>query len=176
MRHVLYAGAVALGSFGLSLAVLESQWLRAQTAPDPVSGVSYETALMQDVCSAEMANSATHTHTLLEIADGTPVPTITHLVFPDDKDGYNIQILTENFTFSPSMINREPAENEGHAHLYVNGQKVQRVYGHWVHLPSDALVPGANAVRVTLNANDHSEWAFQGVAISSTVIVFNHGT
>lgn len=100
------------------------------------------------------------------------MPSVTHLVFPDAMDGFNIQILTENFTFTPSAINGEVMQNEGHAHLYVNGEKIQRVYGNWVHLPSSLLVSGANAVTITLNANDHSEWAVNGAALASTVIVF----
>lgn len=112
-----------------------------------------------------------HDHPLREVAVGTPVPTVTHLVFPDAMDGYNIQILTSNFTFTPAGINRAVVEGEGHAHLYVNGSKVSRIYGSWIHLPSAALAAGVNVVSVTLNANDHSEWAQDGVAIASSVQV-----
>ena len=81
-----------------------------------------------------------------------------------------------NFTFTPSAINKDPVDNEGHAHLYINGEKITRVYGNWVHIPSSLLVTGPNAVSVTLNGNDHSEWARDGKSISSTVIVIKPDT
>lgn len=117
------------------------------------------------------ANEANHAHPLREVNSALPAPTLTHLVFPDAMDGYNIQILTEDFRFTPASINREVVDNEGHAHLYVNGEKIARVYSNWVHLPSGLLEPGVNFVSVTLNANDHSEWAVNGAAIASTVRV-----
>jgi hypothetical protein len=37
--------------------------------------------------------------------------------------------------------------------LYINGEKVSRVYGPWLHLPT--LPPGRNEITVELNANNH---------------------
>lgn len=134
--------------------------------------------VMSDNVGGEENLNATHTgdgmahdHPLLNVPTDAPIPTVTHLVFPDAMDGYNFQIITQNFTFTPAAINSTPVANEGHAHLYVNGQKISRIYGNWVHLPASLLVDGPNAVSITLNANDHSEWAVDGAAISSTVIV-----
>jgi hypothetical protein len=62
-------------------------------------------------------------------------------------------------------------DNQGHAHIYVNGVKVSRVYSKWYYLSSAFLKPGENNVSVTLNANDHSEWAINGTSISSSVRV-----
>ena len=94
------------------------------------------------------------------------------LPFPDAMDGYNLQILARNFDFTPASINRENVANEDHAHVYVNGVKVARIYGRWHHLPSSHLRPGVNAVTMTLNANDHSTWATpDGGLIASTVAV-----
>jgi hypothetical protein len=116
--------------------------------------------------------SSEHEHPALPIDPALPIPGLSHLVFPDAMDGYNVQILSRNFTFTPASINRETIANEGHAHIYVNGVKVARVYGNWFHLPSAALRPGVNAVTVTLNANDHSTWAMpEGELIASTVAV-----
>lgn len=121
--------------------------------------------------STQMQAGADHSHPLREVASETDAPTVTHLVFPDAMDGYNIQLLTGNFRFAPASINRAVEENAGHAHIYVNGQKISRVYGAWHHLPAAYLRPGANLVSVTLNANDHSVWAVDGVPVASTVRV-----
>ena len=112
-----------------------------------------------------------HSHPLLEVSQSDPIPTVTHLVFPDAMDGYNIQILAENFEITPASINRDVVANTGHAHLYVNGVKTARIYGQWYHLPSSALQPGVNLVSITLNANNHSQWAHEGMPIASTVRV-----
>lgn len=112
-----------------------------------------------------------HEYPLRPVADGLTAPRVSHLMFADPMDGYNIQILARNFTFMPGAINREVKENAGHAHVYVNGVKVARAYSAWFHLPAAMLQPGVNLVTVTLNANDHSVWAKDGVPIASTVRV-----
>lgn len=182
MRTLVYGAVIALFAFGGSMAILS--WTGIYTQPEAANEAS-EAGQKQDICSAENPTGAdmpaeidagmTHNHPLLEVAADLPVPTITHLIFPDEMDGYNVQILTQNFTFTPSAINNDVVANEGHAHLYINGEKISRVYGNWVHIPSSLLVTGANAVSVTLNGNDHSEWAKDGKSIGSTVIVVKPG-
>lgn len=130
-------------------------------------------AMEMDMTPAEMA--AMHDHPLRFVSPDHPVPTVSHLAFPDAMDGYNIQILTENFEFTPAAINREAVEGQGHAHIYVNGTKISRVYSNWFHLPAHYLQPGENLVTITLNANDHSEWAIENTQISSTVRVVRPG-
>ncbi|MBU2936505.1 MULTISPECIES: hypothetical protein [Pacificibacter] len=128
--------------------------------------------MMEDMCSANISDmAAMHQHPLRSVSPNLPVPTVSHLVFPDAMDGYNIQILTKNYEFTPAAINREAVDNEGHAHIYVNGTKISRVYSNWFHLPSSYLQPGDNLITVTLNANDHSEWAIGDTQIASTVRV-----
>lgn len=172
MRIALFAGAVAIATFAVSLTALFWLAAPAQTASSAAAMAEFEAALQGEMCTASRPQEAAHDHPMIAVAAGAAVPTVTHLVFPDAIDGYNIQILTENFTFTPAAINRQAAQNEGHAHLYVNGRKLSRIYGPWAHLPSSALVTGANVVSVSLNANDHSEWAIDGVPITSTVIVY----
>ena len=123
---------------------------------------------MQDAAAMP---TMSHQHPLRPAADGAPVPAVSHLVFPDVSGGYNVQILAQNFRFTPAAINTAAQQNEGHAHIYVNGVKYARVYSDWFHLPAEALQPGMNEVRVTLNANDHSEWAVDGAAVAATVMV-----
>jgi len=129
-----------------------------------------------DIKSSDpMAPAMMHDHPVRNVSDALPYPKITHLVFPDAMDGYNVQILVDNFKFTPASINRAVQPNTGHAHLYVNGQKISRVYSEWIHLPSSLLQLGVNQVTVTLNANDHSEWAIDSQSIASTVAVKKAG-
>jgi len=137
-----------------------------------MNGMDMGEATMADMSEMNMsAMGAAHQHPLRNVTADAPIPSVSHLVFPDVMGGYNVQILPRNFTFTPAAINREVRDNEGHAHIYVNGVKIARVYGNWFHVPSTAFQPGENEVRVTLNANDHSEWAINDDPISSTVAV-----
>ena len=61
---------------------------------------------------------------------------------------------------------RDNAEGHGHAHVYVNGMKLGRVYGDWYHIGSLPL--GRNEVSVSLYANDHRGLSAGGSKITST--------
>lgn len=132
MRTVLYGGGVAALAFSVCMVALS--WFKDSAASGATQDAAFDIALAEDICSAENPSGNTageemaHDHPLLEVLKDAPVPTVTHLVFPDAMDGYNIQILTENFTFTPAAINSAAVPNEGHAHLYVNGEKISRVY------------------------------------------------
>ena len=147
---------------GAAISVTVMTFLPSQQTADNVMNTSDRTMLDP----LEM-----HDHPLLPVSETLPVPSVSHLMFPDVMGGFNIQILARNFEFTPAAINRQPEYNSGHAHIYVNGVKYARVYSTWFHLPTSALKPGENLVKVTLNANNHSEWAKEGKAISSVVKV-----
>ena len=74
---------------------------------------------------------------------------------PDPTGGVNLEIMTEGFEFTPENVNGENEDGEGHAHLYIDGEKWGRLYGEWFHLTG--LDEGEHEIMVTLNANDHSD-------------------
>lgn len=83
--------------------------------------------------------------------------------------GWNLNVITTNFTFDAKSAGLENVEGHGHAHVYVNGVKLGRVYGAWHHI--GALPLGENEVTVALYANDHSALTSGGVKITSTSTV-----
>lgn len=91
------------------------------------------------------------------------------VVHEDPKTGWNLQIVTENFSFSPQNASAENVDGEGHAHLYVNDEKITRLYGEWYYLGS--LEPGKNEIRVDLNANDHSPYTVGGEPVNDVEVV-----
>lgn len=120
----------------------------------------------------DMSSTMDHAmHAMTEIDTTVPVPTVQVEALRDTKGGYNIHVTTTNYTFTPEMVNTDPVPNAGHAHVYVNGIKVARLYGEWFNLPADVFQKGENLIEVTLNANDHSEWARNGEHIAGSVIV-----
>lgn len=129
---------------------------------------------MVEMNSSKHASEEGHAamaHGMVEVSSENPLPTISLEVTKDSKDGYNLHIVTNNFTFTPETVGGVAVANKGHAHLYVNGTKVARVYGAWFNLSSAALKDGENTIEVTLNADDHSEWAHGGEHIAATATV-----
>ncbi len=93
-------------------------------------------------------------------------PTVALSVDEDAKSGWNIKVDTTKFAFTPQDVNGDNVIGEGHAHLYVDGKKVARLYSPYFHY--DETFDGAKTFKVTLNANDHSEYMLDGEAIAAT--------
>ena len=66
-------------------------------------------------------------------------------------------------------IDVETGYAEGHAHLYVNGAKIQRIYGTNIHLPADLFKPGLNQINVSINNHGHMYWMAGGRQIIATL-------
>lgn len=92
-------------------------------------------------------------------------PSVSITVTPDPVAGYNLQLTTDNFAFSPQNAGLENVTGQGHAHVYVNGQKRSRLYGAWMHL--DNLPKGAVEIEVTLNTNDHRPLSVNGTPVAA---------
>ena len=111
-----------------------------------------------------------HGETLvLEPSATAPILAVT--VTEDPMAGYNLHILTENFVFSPQNASLDHVAGEGHAHVYINGVKLGRFYGPWVHL--DHLPEGEVTIEVTLNANDHRTLAVGDRPLARSVTIQN---
>ena len=114
-----------------------------------------------------------HAHDSIEVPEGTPAPTLSIEALPDAKSGYNVRIETTNFEMLAENVNLNPTPGEGHAHIYVNDEKISRVYGEWFHLDGKLFKAGENTIKVSLNANDHSQWSVGGESIEIEVVVNN---
>jgi hypothetical protein len=83
--------------------------------------------------------------------------------------GWNLHIEAENWAFAPERVNETSLPTEGHAHLYVNGEKLTRLYGPWYYL--EGLPPGDHTLTVGLNANGHEALTVQGEPIEASVFI-----
>lgn len=101
-------------------------------------------------------DNASHGHEMFVVGP-EEAPTVNLEVTEDAKSGWNVKVITSNFTFTPQNVNGENVVGEGHAHLYVDGEKISRLYSNNFHY--DENFDGTKTFRVTLNANDHSEYA-----------------
>ncbi|MEQ6203068.1 hypothetical protein ABMC88_08415 [Sulfitobacter sp. HNIBRBA2951] len=101
--------------------------------------------------------------------DAATAPTLDVAVTADPMAGYNLHVMTDGFTFSPTNASLGHVAGEGHAHVYINGEKLGRLYGAWMHL--DALPKGEVEITVTLNTNDHRPLSAGGTPIAATTTV-----
>jgi hypothetical protein len=97
-----------------------------------------------------------------DIPPNDPVPTVDFTLTKDVVGGYDLHVETTNFTFTPELINTAPIIDQGHAHLYIDGQ-LTILLAPWYHI--NALAPGIHTIAVSLNANDHSVFAVVGQPI-----------
>lgn len=117
------------------------------------------------------AGQADHLHPMTDLveASGPDFPTVELTVSADPVAGFNLNAVCENLTWAPEKAGLEHVNGEGHAHVYVDGEKVARIYGEWYHLTG--LTPGTHQVKVTLNANTHAGYAMDGVEIADSVTI-----
>jgi len=105
-------------------------------------------------------------HGKMEVGDIPAPPAVKVTVHKDPKAGWNLQVQVENFRFAPEHASTGHISGEGHAHLFIDGKKVTRLYGEWYHIPT--LAPGMHKITVTLNANSHEDLTINGKPISAT--------
>jgi len=116
------------------------------------------------------AEAMAHDHsTAINLPAGPDAPGLEIAVTPDPMAGWNLHVMPRNFTFAPEHASLNDKPGEGHAHVYVNGVKLARLYGNWMHIPD--LPAGETTIEVSLNANSHSPLAVDGVPVSASVTV-----
>lgn len=107
-------------------------------------------------------------HPTYEVPSGVLAPEVQIEPKMDSMGGWNLHFKTKNFTFSPENAGGADAGNSGHAHLYVDGEKVARVYGEWFHLN---VPEGHHVIKISLTTNSHKDFSYEGREISHSVEV-----
>ena len=104
----------------------------------------------------------------LRIGDGEPSPALTLSVTPDQGGGWIVRAETTEFTFARELVDGSHVPGTGHAHLYVGGAKIGRMYEPEARL--GRLPPGEHVIRVALNSNDHRTYLVDDAPVSATVM------
>ena len=127
------------------------------------------TLVFGDSIHANQDHHQDHHHKTMMIEEGQAVPNVDLVVYEDALKGWNLEIKLDNFQFTPQNVNSDNQLNQGHGHLYINGEKVTRIYGNWYYL--ETLPPGSNEVKISLNANGHESLMYQGKMIEDVEII-----
>ena len=112
-------------------------------------------------------NPMGHEHSKNVEWEGDDQPSLYLSVQPYDSYGWVVIYNANNFTFNAENASSQHIQGEGHGHLYVNDVKIARLYGEPYYLRD--LNMGANTIRITLNANNHLSYVFNGAAIEKNV-------
>ena len=142
------------------------QGRQPEVSAEPMSAENHEGQAVAEVAHSQEPHDqdhshgghGSHDHGAMEpfvVPEGEPVPTVSLAVEPDPVAGWNVQVTAKNFRFAPEELETPGDWNAGHAHLYLDGKKVARLYGPWFHLTG--VEPGDRTLRVTLNTNDHRD-------------------
>lgn len=87
----------------------------------------------------------------------------------DKMKGHNLFIKTSRFRWAPEHASGKHVSGEGHAHLFVDGTKVTRLYGPAYYIGN--LTTGQHTVMVSLNGNNHATYARNGKEIKDSFTV-----
>jgi len=91
----------------------------------------------------------------------------------DPTGGFNVHVVTSNFLWRPEMASMQYEPGEGHAHVYLDGRKIMRIYNEWFHLNTYqfSTKPGEQLLSIEFVGNDHSPYTIQGLPIGAEQIV-----
>lgn len=125
-----------------------------------------------------------HSHLPIAVPSRSIKPALSLVLNKDAMSGYNLHLKIQSYNLIPppngvkSMddfmsvsIDKKTGYVEGHAHLYINGIKIQRVYGVDIHLPAEHFKEGINTVSVTLNNHSHMYWTINDKKVVSTLYI-----
>lgn len=125
-----------------------------------------------ETTEAHAAAPTAHAHMPIDASTWPAIPAISITLHPDALSGYNLEVSLQNFRLAPEHVNQAVVPNEGHMHVYIDGVKLTRLYGTWMHIPATAFKgPGEHEIVVTPNANDHSDLAVNGARIEASATV-----
>lgn len=138
-----------------------------------VTLVKTDEVVSSPVSDAKASDTMDHAHSMVQIPEGVALPSLRINLSKDAMSGFNLEIGTENFELEPpeaaSCCNDKVLE--GHAHIFINGEKIYRAYSRYIHLPKGLFKEGINQVMVSLNDHDHNTWSKGPRMVMSTLVI-----
>jgi hypothetical protein len=114
-------------------------------------------------------SGATSVH---EITEGV-APQASLEIQKDPTGGFNVHVVTTNFVWRPEMASMQHIPGEGHAHVYLDGRKIMRIYNEWFHLNTYQFSTrsGEQLLSIEFVGNDHAPYTIQGMPVGAERIV-----
>lgn len=111
---------------------------------------------------AKIADAMMMDHSAANGVTETPAPTLD-IAF----EGQVLRLQTSNLRLLRVEDDAPHVPGEGHAHVYLNGLKLTRLYENSLEI--GALPAGAYTLRVSLNTHDHRPYLSEGAALEQVL-------
>jgi hypothetical protein len=100
-------------------------------------------------------------------------PSATLDIKKDPTGGFNVHVVTTNFIWRPEMASMQHVPGEGHAHVYLDGRKIMRIYNEWFHLNTYqfSTKAGEQLLSIEFVGNDHAPYTIQGLPVGAQELV-----
>ena len=146
-----------------------------EATPDESPDEAMENEALEDGPSHDDEGDS-HSHdegAVLEVNADAPIPLVDiALTETDDPGLFDLAVTLTNFTITPDNLDGDPVDNEGHLHLYLDGERVGRFFDvdYQVEIPE-----GEHLVEVELSSNSHLAYALDGEPIRASATVVGTG-
>ena len=130
---------------------------------------SWILAVATVIPSQAQTNGAISVHEIAQEA----APQATLEIEKDPTGGFNVQVKTTNFLWRPEMASMQHVPREGHAHVYLDGRKIMRIYNEWFHLNTYQFSTrsGEQLLSIEFVGNDHAPYTIQGLPVGVEQVV-----
>lgn len=97
-----------------------------------------------------------HCKQMVDVSHSDSIPEITLLeAIEEPMDmGYSLHAELKNWAFTPHQVGKPYQLNQGHIHVYIDGEKAGRMYSNWYYLGK--LSKGRHKIAITINGDDHT--------------------
>ena len=114
-------------------------------------------------------NGAASVHEISQEA----APRVNLEIKKDPTGGYNVHVVTNNFVWRPEMASMKHIPGEGHAHVFLDGRKIMRIYNEWFHLNTYQFSTrsGEQLLSIEFVGNDHAPYTIDGLPVGAEQIV-----
>ena len=91
----------------------------------------------------------------------------------DPTGGFNVHVVTSNFVWRPELASLKHTPGEGHAHVFLDGRKIMRIYNEWFHLNTYQFSTrsGEQLLSIEFVGNDHAPYTIDGLPVGAEQIV-----
>lgn len=131
--------------------------------------IYWAVALVNPVLANAHSSGATSIHEI----EQESAPKAFLEIRKDPTGGFNVQVVTSNFVWRPEMASMQHVPGEGHAHVFLDGRKIMRIYNNWFHLNTYQFSTraGEQLLSIEFVGNDHAPYTIQGLPVGAEQIV-----
>lgn len=138
-----------------------------------IANYQYNTAIKEAKETPAHNAMMEHGKKMIDVSDLENRPDFVDVQIIEEHNGmgYNIYVKLKNWTFTPENLGKPYKQNQGHIHVYVDGQKAGRMYCNWYYIGK--LSKGKHKIALTINGDDHTAFTIDNkmIGVEKEIIV-----